>query len=106
METTNQKIRSLTVGYVKVKIIDESWNGEKFWVKAELMVDEQEIRKQLHRLIKKRMNDYVPDWFINTPVISGKTVAVGSSSIKEAALISSLNNYAFKLKNKKFTKQI
>jgi len=100
-ESSSQRIKMLTAGYIKVKILDESWNGEKFWLKAELSVDDQEIRKQLQDLIKKNTDGKVPDWFISTPVIEGKITGVGSSTAKEGALISSLNNFTVKIQRLK-----
>ncbi|MBN2281491.1 MAG: hypothetical protein JXQ65_12995 [Candidatus Marinimicrobia bacterium] len=99
-ETTNQKIRSSAAGNVKSKILDESWDGNYYWVKAEVKYDEKEIREQLEKLVKAKKNQ-VPVWYIYPQRIKGKTVSVGSSKNQEAALISAVHNYAYQKEQEK-----
>lgn len=49
-----ETIRSISAGLIKVKITEETWNGEVFWMKANITVDESEIRKSIEEISTKR----------------------------------------------------
>ena len=45
-ETDNfrQNIESITEGFTKTKILDSSWDGEEYWIKAEITLNPEEIK--------------------------------------------------------------
>lgn len=46
-ELTKDQITALTAGIVKLKIMAEQWNGEKYWLKAEMVVDADDVTKKI-----------------------------------------------------------
>jgi tetratricopeptide (TPR) repeat protein len=49
-----EKISTLTAGITKLEVIDETWNGEIFWMKASITIDEKGLTESLDQLIKDR----------------------------------------------------
>jgi hypothetical protein len=49
----------LTAGVVVTRILDEKWDGEAYWLKAEISADPQEVAKSVYKLRKdaKRTGD-------------------------------------------------
>jgi len=47
-----EEIVALTAGFVKVDTLEESWNGEQYYIKARVEADPQEIHQQLEELRK------------------------------------------------------
>jgi len=41
---------AISAGVVKMKMLDEKWDGKDYWIKAEMTVDLDEINKELKRL--------------------------------------------------------
>lgn len=56
-----QEIRQITVGRLEVKVLEESWNGVEYYIRAEVVVDPDEILEQLHRTIQNRQASVVID---------------------------------------------
>jgi len=50
----SEKILTLTAGITKVKIIEEKWDGDKFWIKASISVDENSLKNSLTELINDK----------------------------------------------------
>lgn len=48
---SKQEVRSLTAGLVKMEVIEEKWNGLEFYIKAKMIVDPDEVHKQINELI-------------------------------------------------------
>jgi tetratricopeptide (TPR) repeat protein len=46
-ELTTQQITTFTAGVTNTKILDEKWNGETYYIKAEITVDVDDVTKQL-----------------------------------------------------------
>ena len=53
-ELTKDQITALTAGIVKLKIVDEKWDGEKYWLKAEIVVDPDDVTKKIDTLRQDR----------------------------------------------------
>ena len=53
-ELTNDQITALAAGIVKLKILDEKWDGEKYWLKAEIVVDPDDMTKKIDILRRDR----------------------------------------------------
>ena len=53
-ELTKDQITALTAGIVKLKIVDEKWDGEKYWLKAEIVVDPDDVTKKIDALRQDR----------------------------------------------------
>lgn len=49
-QISKDKITSLTAGIVETKILDESWNGVIYWMKAEIKADPDEVADSLKKL--------------------------------------------------------
>jgi tetratricopeptide (TPR) repeat protein len=47
---TKEKIIALTAGVVQTTIIKESWDGRKFYLKAKIIVDAQEVKSAIQKL--------------------------------------------------------
>jgi len=54
-ELTKDQITALTAGIVKLKIVDEKWDGEKYWLKAEIVVDPDDVTKKIDTLRQDRV---------------------------------------------------
>ena len=46
------KITSITAGVTETKIIDESWNGYEYWIKAEITIDEEDIEAKIDDIMQ------------------------------------------------------
>jgi hypothetical protein len=53
MQLTRDDISSATSGIVKAEIIDESWDGKQYWVKANMTVDPDEVLQSIKAGRKK-----------------------------------------------------
>jgi len=53
-QLTKDQITSLTAGIVKTEIIDEKWNGEKYWIRTKIVADENDVIKSIDNLRKDR----------------------------------------------------
>lgn len=49
-ELTKQQIQSITAGITETKIIEEKWTGEKYYIKASITVDSDEVNKNIVRI--------------------------------------------------------
>jgi len=49
-QITKDQITSLTAGIVETKILDESWNGAQYWLKAEIKADPDEVVDSVEKL--------------------------------------------------------
>lgn len=54
-----ETISTITAGITKLEILEESWNGEKYWMKASITVDKNSLKESLNRLIndKKKIKE-------------------------------------------------
>ena len=53
-QLTKDQINSLTAGIVRTEIVDEKWNGEKYWIKTKIVADENDVIKSIDNLRKDR----------------------------------------------------
>ncbi len=49
-ELTKQQIQSITAGITETKIVEEKWNGEKYYIKASITVNPDEVNKNIARI--------------------------------------------------------
>lgn len=54
LQVTKDKIIIYTAGITQTKIIEEKWNGEEYWLKAELKTDPEEIIEFIRKFEKER----------------------------------------------------
>lgn len=50
------KITSITAGITKTKILDEKWDGEEYYLKAEIKVNPDEIYEKVKKILRNREN--------------------------------------------------
>jgi hypothetical protein len=53
-ELTKDQITTLTGGIVKTKILEEKWDGEKYWLKAKIDADPDEVAREIEKLRSDR----------------------------------------------------
>ena len=53
-ELTKNQIVSITAGITETKILDEIWDGSKFYIKAEITLDIDNVKKKLGEIAKDR----------------------------------------------------
>jgi tetratricopeptide (TPR) repeat protein len=49
-----ENIATLSTGITKLEVLDERWNGETFWMKAAITIDEKNLEESLKQLINDR----------------------------------------------------
>jgi tetratricopeptide (TPR) repeat protein len=49
-ELTKQQIQSITAGITETKIVEEKWTGEKYYIKASISVDPDEVNRNIARI--------------------------------------------------------
>lgn len=49
-----ENIVTLTAGITKLRIIEERWNGEEFWMRAQITIDKKDLERSLNQLIENR----------------------------------------------------
>ena len=49
-----ENISTISAGITKLKILEEKWNGEEFWMKASITVDLKELETSLKQLSNDR----------------------------------------------------
>lgn len=57
---TNE-IKQLSVGITETKILEEKWNGEQYYVRAEIVADPTDVVRKINQTIEKRQSDVVID---------------------------------------------
>lgn len=57
---TNE-IKQLSVGITETKIIEEKWNGEQYYVRAEIVADPTDVVRKINQTLEKRQSDVVID---------------------------------------------
>ncbi len=55
-DLTKQQILSITAGVTETKILEEKWNGDKYYIKASIMVNPDEVIKNIARIGSDRSN--------------------------------------------------
>jgi len=55
-ELTKQDIEVISAGITETKIVSEKWNGESYWLKAEIQLDENDVLQRLENLVNN--NEY------------------------------------------------
>lgn len=57
---TNE-IKQLSVGITETKILEEKWNGEQYYVRAEIVADPSDVVRKINQTLEKRQSDVVID---------------------------------------------
>lgn len=57
---TNE-IKQLSVGITETKILEETWNGEQYYIKAEIVADPTDVVRKINQTLEKRQADAVID---------------------------------------------
>lgn len=57
----SNEIRQISAGIAETKIVDEQWNGETYYVKAEIIADPTEVIRLVNKTIENRKSDVVID---------------------------------------------
>ena len=53
-ELTAKQIEIISAGITETKIIEETWNGETYYIKAEITADENDVLKRLENVIEDK----------------------------------------------------
>jgi hypothetical protein len=53
-QLSKDQITTLTAGVVKTKILEEKWDGEKYWLKAKIDADPDEVAQEIEKLRSDR----------------------------------------------------
>ena len=53
-ELTAKQIEIISAGITETKIIEENWNGETYYIKAEITADESDVLKRLDSIIEDK----------------------------------------------------
>lgn len=53
-QLSKDQITTLTAGVVKTKIIEEKWDGEKYWMKAKIDADPDDVANEIEKLRSNR----------------------------------------------------
>lgn len=56
-EEFSEEIITLCTGITEFAILEEKWNGETYWMKASITVDEEDLQKKLTALVKERKKE-------------------------------------------------
>lgn len=49
-----ENIATISAGITKLQVLDESWNGETFWMKAAITIDKKSLEESLKQLVNDR----------------------------------------------------
>ena len=49
-----EKIEAITAGVVEMKILDEKWNGETYWIKAEMTINPKEVEQKIKEIAEDK----------------------------------------------------
>lgn len=79
---TNE-IKQMSAGIVETKIIDESWNGEQYYVKAEITADPTEVARTINKVLQKRKADVVIDSLRQLLSTTSQNAAIQTKEIEE-----------------------
>ncbi|MBU1065730.1 hypothetical protein KKC74_13130, partial [bacterium] len=53
-EFTEKRLISITAGITQTEIIEETWNGVEYWLKAKITIDPDEMKKQLDSILQDK----------------------------------------------------
>ena len=57
-EMTSKDIEVISAGILETKILEERWDGEKYYIKVEIKVDEDDVIKRLDNIVKDKQQIY------------------------------------------------
>ena len=57
---TNE-IKQMSVGITETKILEERWNGEQYFIRAEIAADPSDVVRRINQTLEKRQSDVVID---------------------------------------------
>lgn len=89
LQLTRDEIVSVSLGIVRSEIIDESWDGLKYWIKANLTADPDEVLQSIKESMKTPTNESMKTPTKETPhlIIRNKEYRISfhSADIKPGA---------------------
>jgi len=50
----SEKIKAITAGIVEMKVLDEQWNGETYYIQAQMTVDLDEVNKRIAEVLNDK----------------------------------------------------
>ena len=103
-EQFQAKVRTMSAGLVKTKILEETWNGIYYWLKVEITINENDLSERINKLLAEKNVQLIPDWFNKPPEFEDRIAATGTSTSEEKAIVSALNRFCFKLNKIKYQK--
>ncbi len=53
-EFAEQRIIAITAGVTETKILDERWNGVEYWIKAEITLDPDDLKRKIDDIVKNK----------------------------------------------------
>lgn len=57
---TNE-IKQMSAGITETKILEEKWNGEQYFIRAEIAADPSDVVRRINQTLEKRQSDVVID---------------------------------------------
>lgn len=60
-EFFKSEIKTLSMGTTETKIVEESWNGYEYYVKAQIVADPEEVVRRINETLSKRRSSVVID---------------------------------------------
>jgi chromosome segregation ATPase len=60
-EFFQKEIKTISVGITETKILEEKWNGEEFYVKAQIKADPNEVIRKINQTLSARRSSAVID---------------------------------------------
>lgn len=114
------EIKSMSAGVTETKILEENWNGEEYFVKAEIVADPTDVARKINATLEKRRADVVIDslqtMLANTQNISvqknaeiadlqAKFDAKNAEVLQQTKKVNELNRQLSELKTKLETSQ-
>ncbi len=53
-EFAEQRIIAITAGVTETKILDERWTGVEYWIKAEITLDPDDLKRKIDEVINNK----------------------------------------------------
>lgn len=105
---TNE-IKQMSAGITETKIIEENWNGEQYYVKAEITADPTEVARTINKVLEKRKADVVIDSLRLLLSTASQNSAIQTKEIENLTTALTLQTTANKTQSEKIsnlTKQL
>lgn len=97
---TNE-IKQLSVGITETKILEETWNGEQYYVKAEIIADPTEVARTINKVLEKRKADVVIDSLRQLLSATSQNAVIQTKEIEELTTALALQTTTNKTQSEK-----